>query len=127
MMPMCSDVAGVSEPVSFRAPQLRGGRGYLLRLNAFQDDCPGADEGIDVYRPDPSAGGVRAHSTADGRVVWEFDTVRDFKTVNGVAAKGGSMGAAGPVVVGGTLFVPSGYLGVKNGLPGNVLLAFSVQ
>jgi polyvinyl alcohol dehydrogenase (cytochrome) len=59
--------------------------------------------------------------------VWEFDTVRDFKTVNGVAAKGGSMGAAGPVVVGGTLFVPSGYLGVKNGLPGNVLLAFSVQ
>ena len=56
MMPMCSDVAGVSEPVSFRAPQLRGGRGYLLRLNAFQDDCPGADEGIDVYRPDPSAG-----------------------------------------------------------------------
>jgi len=56
MMPMCSDVAGVSERGSFRAPQLRGGRGYLLRLNAFQDDCPGADEGIDVYRPDPSAG-----------------------------------------------------------------------
>jgi len=50
MMPMCSDVAGVSERGSFRAPQLRGGRGYLLRLNAFQDDCPGADEGIDVYR-----------------------------------------------------------------------------
>jgi len=70
---------------------------------------------------------VRALSAADGRVVWEFDTVRDFKTVNGVAAKGGSMGAAGPVVAAGTLFVPSGYLGVKNGLPGNVLLAFSVQ
>ena len=72
-------------------------------------------------------GVVRALSAADGRVVWEFDTVRDFKTVNGVAAKGGSMGAAGPVVAAGTLFVPSGYLGVKNGLPGNVLLAFSVQ
>jgi polyvinyl alcohol dehydrogenase (cytochrome) len=56
--------------------------------------------------------------------VWEFDTVRDFETVNGVVAKGGSMGAAGPVVAGNTLFVPSGYVGVRNGMPGNVLLAF---
>jgi hypothetical protein len=35
------------------------------------------------------------------------------------------MGAAGPVIVGGTLFTGSGYIGVKNGMPGNVLLAFS--
>ena len=62
-----------------------------------------------------------------GRVLWEYNTVQDFKTVNGVAAKGGSMGAAGPVVAGGMLFVPSGYIGVKNGMPGNVLLAFSVS
>jgi hypothetical protein len=48
-------------------------------------------------------------------------------TVNGVAAKGGSMGAAGPVVAGGLLFVPSGYVGVRQGIPGNVLLALSVQ
>ena len=40
--------------------------------------------------------------------------------MNGVAAKGGSMGAAGPVVAGGMLFVPSGYVGVRNGVPGNV-------
>jgi polyvinyl alcohol dehydrogenase (cytochrome) len=51
--------------------------------------------------------------------------VHDYATVNGVAAKGGSMGAAGPVVVGGSLFTGSGYIGVKNGMPGNVLLAFS--
>jgi hypothetical protein len=31
------------------------------------------------------------------------------------------------VVAGGTLFVSSGYVGVKNGMPGNVLLAFSVK
>jgi len=37
------------------------------------------------------------------------------------------MGAAGPVVVGGTLFTNSGYIGVKGGMPGNVLLAFSAQ
>jgi len=34
------------------------------------------------------------------------------------------MGAPGSVVAGGMLFVPSGYLGVKNGMPGNVLLVF---
>jgi hypothetical protein len=35
------------------------------------------------------------------------------------------MGASGPVVVGGMLLVPSGYIGVKNGMPGNVLLVFA--
>src|SRR5215831_6783629 len=69
-------------------------------------------------------GVLRALSTADGNVLWEFDTVRDFETVNGVVAKGGSMGAAGPVVAGNMLFVPSGYVGVRNGMSGNVLLAF---
>ena len=70
-------------------------------------------------------GVLRALSASTGQVVWETNTVQDYQTVNGVAAKGGSMGAPGPVVAGGTLFVSSGYVGVKNGMPGNVLLAFS--
>ena len=70
-------------------------------------------------------GVLRALSSANGRVVWEYNTVQDYQTVNGVAGKGGSMGAPGPVVAGGMLFAPSGYIGVKNGMPGNVLLAFS--
>ena len=69
-------------------------------------------------------GVVRALAASDGKVVWQFDTVREFQTVNGVPAKGGSIGSAGPVVAGGTLFVPSGYVGVTNSMPGNVLLAF---
>jgi polyvinyl alcohol dehydrogenase (cytochrome) len=72
-------------------------------------------------------GMLRALSASDGKMIWQFDTMRDFQTVNGVAAKGGSMGAAGPVVAGGMLFVPSGYVGVRNGVAGNVLLAFTVQ
>ncbi len=72
-------------------------------------------------------GVLRALSTANGKVLWEYNTVMDYQTVNGVAAKGGSMGAAGPVVAGGTLYVSSGYVGVKNGMPGNVLLAFTVK
>jgi polyvinyl alcohol dehydrogenase (cytochrome) len=72
-------------------------------------------------------GMLRALSTENGRVVWEYNTVREYPTVNGVAGKGGSMGAPGPTVAGGMLFVGSGYVGVSNGLPGNVLLAFSPE
>ena len=72
-------------------------------------------------------GVLRALAAADGHVLWEYNTIRDYKTMNGVAAKGGSMGAAGPVVAGGMLFVPSGYVGVYNGIPGNVLLAFTAS
>jgi polyvinyl alcohol dehydrogenase (cytochrome) len=72
-------------------------------------------------------GVLRALSSVDGHVVWEYDTVHDYETVNGISAKGGSMGAAGPTIAGGMLFTGSGYPGVKGGVPGNVLLAFSVQ
>ena len=72
-------------------------------------------------------GMLRALSASDGHIIWKYNTAQDFKTVNGVAARGGSMGAPGPTVAGGMLFVGSGYIGVRNGMPGNVLLAFSAQ
>jgi polyvinyl alcohol dehydrogenase (cytochrome) len=72
-------------------------------------------------------GMVRAVSTKDGLVLWSYDTVRDYQTVNGVAAKGGSMGAPGPIAAGGTVYVGSGIVGVQNGLPGNALLAFAPE
>ncbi len=53
--------------------------------------------------------------------------LRDFKTVNGVEGKGGSMGSAGPTVAGGMVFAGAGYPGVQNGVNGNVLLAFGVE
>ena len=46
---------------------------------------------------------LHAYSTKNGQRIWEYDTVREFKTVNGVAAKGGSMAGPGPVVAGGML------------------------
>jgi polyvinyl alcohol dehydrogenase (cytochrome) len=71
-------------------------------------------------------GHLRAYSAEDGKVLWDFDTVRDYKTVNGVRATGGSLNGPGAVVVGGMLFVNSGY--ARQGtIPGNVLLAFSVD
>jgi polyvinyl alcohol dehydrogenase (cytochrome) len=71
-------------------------------------------------------GHIRAYSTADGRIVWDFDTVREYKTVNGVAGRGGSLDGPGPVIAGGMVFVNSGYP-TAGGTPGNVLLAFSVD
>ncbi len=74
-----------------------------------------------------SAGIVYAYSTDDGHSLWQFDTAHEFPTVNGVEARGGAINAAGPVVAGGMLFVPSGYSELGNGARGNVLLAFSVK
>lgn len=70
-------------------------------------------------------GHLRAYSTADGRILWDFDTMRPFETVNGVKAQGGSIDAAGPVIAGGFVLTNSGY-GQWLGKPGNVLLAFAV-
>jgi polyvinyl alcohol dehydrogenase (cytochrome) len=71
-------------------------------------------------------GRLRAYSTSDGKVIWNFDTVRDFETVNGVPGRGGAIDVAGPVIAGGTLFTVSGYP-ARGGSPGNVLLAFSPE
>ena len=71
-------------------------------------------------------GHLRAFSTANGKIVWDFDTSKEFKTVNGVPGHGGAIDVAGPVAAGGMLFAVSGYP-ARGGVPGNVLLAFSVE
>jgi polyvinyl alcohol dehydrogenase (cytochrome) len=71
-------------------------------------------------------GHVRGYSAEDGQVLWDFDTAKDYTTVNGVAAKGGSLDGAGPVIVGGMIYVNSGYPR-NGGMPGNVLLAFGPE
>lgn len=72
-------------------------------------------------------GRLRAYSTSNGVVIWEYDTVKEFTTINGIRANGGSMSNGGPVVVDGMLFVNSGYSHHGAILPGNVLLAFSPE
>lgn len=71
-------------------------------------------------------GHLRAYAAADGKVIWDFDTTGSYDTVNGVNAHGGSMNMAGPVIADGMLFVNSGY-NVMIGMPGNVLLALSID
>jgi polyvinyl alcohol dehydrogenase (cytochrome) len=71
-------------------------------------------------------GHMRAYGTEDGKVIWEFDASKEFKTVNNVPANGGAFDGAGPTIVNGVLYTYSGY-GMWGGQPGNVLLAFSVD
>ena len=71
-------------------------------------------------------GHLRAFTTEEGRLLWDFDTMREYQTVNGVPAKGGALDGAGPVIAGGMLFINSGY--ARNGATaGNVLLAFAPE
>lgn len=71
-------------------------------------------------------GHLRAYASATGDIVWDFDTERDYDTVNGQKAHGGSLDAGGPAIAGGMVYAYSGY-GQWSGMPGNVLLAFSVD
>ncbi|GAB3335554.1 PQQ-binding-like beta-propeller repeat protein [Larkinella ripae] len=71
-------------------------------------------------------GHIRAYDAANGTIVWDFNTVRDFQTVNGTPGKGGSIDGPAPVVADGMLFVNSGY-GMFGEMPGNVLLAFELE
>jgi len=62
-------------------------------------------------------GHLRAYSTIDGKILWDFDTARDFQTKNGIKASGGPLDHGGATIVNGTVYVNSG----------NALLAFSVD
>jgi len=71
-------------------------------------------------------GHLRALSTTDGKVIWDVDTERDYETVNGAKANEGSLNGPGLVISHGILYVNSGD-GLWRGVPGNVLLAFSID
>jgi polyvinyl alcohol dehydrogenase (cytochrome) len=71
-------------------------------------------------------GHLRAYSTIDGKILWDTETAKDFSTVNGIKASGGSLDRGGATIVNGVVYVNSGY-GQRSGQPGNVLLAFSVN
>jgi polyvinyl alcohol dehydrogenase (cytochrome) len=71
-------------------------------------------------------GHMRAYSTKDGAIIWDFDSIRTYEAVNGAAGRGGSIDGPGPSIGGGLVLFNSGYP-TAGGTPGNVLLAFSVD
>jgi polyvinyl alcohol dehydrogenase (cytochrome) len=71
-------------------------------------------------------GHIRAYDTGFGKVIWDINTLAPVETINGVRAHGGALTSAGPAVAGGMLYVMSGYSRTAL-MPGNLLLAFSVE
>jgi polyvinyl alcohol dehydrogenase (cytochrome) len=62
-------------------------------------------------------GHLRAYSTINGKILWDFDTAKAYQTQNGVAASGGPLDHGGATIVNGIVYINSG----------NALLAFSVD
>jgi len=104
-----------------------GSRPWTAKLAGAGPGNPAATSAIPGVVFTGSADGIlRALSTSDGQVLWQYKTARDYETVNGITAKGGNMGQAGATVAGGMVFVGSGY-GTGNSGFGNVLLAFGPE
>jgi polyvinyl alcohol dehydrogenase (cytochrome) len=126
------------------ADRARGGGMFALRLSDgarvwhtppapcdARPRCSPAQSGAVSAMPGVAFAGsldghIRAYSASTGAVVWDYDTVRNYETVNGVPARGGSLDGPGPVIGGGMVFVNSGYT-VDGGAPGNVVLAFAPE
>ena len=70
-------------------------------------------------------GHLFAHAQSTGAVLWDFDTVQEYSTVNAVPAKGGAIDSAGPVFSGDYMIVNSGYATFGQ-IPGNALLVFKL-
>jgi polyvinyl alcohol dehydrogenase (cytochrome) len=128
--------ANPAPPGGLAAIDIRTGK-IMWRVMPPPTDCagkPGCSGGQlaavtvanDVVFSGAMDGHLRAYSSLDGRIVWDFDTTADFKTVNGVAAHGGSMSGGGATVSDTMVFVGSGFT-VTAGMPGNVVLAFELE
>ena len=63
-------------------------------------------------------GHLRAYSTIDGKILWDYDTAKEFATVNGVKASGGSLDQGGATIVNGVVYVNSGGGRAHGGRPG---------
>jgi polyvinyl alcohol dehydrogenase (cytochrome) len=138
-----SDMANANDGAVYKEPAKPGlyalnpATGALLWSHPADDVCaqrPGCDAGIlAAVTAIPGAvfaghmdGRVRAYDSNDGKVLWSYDTTPEVITLSGAKAHGGSIGGPGPMVFGGMVYVNSGY-GLYGHMPGNVLLAFSVD
>jgi len=90
----------------------------------FNSSAPAAVPGI-VFAGSLD-GHIRAYSAANGKILWDYNTARDYGMVDSITAKGGSLDGPAPVIADGMIFVNSGY-GMFGQMPGNVLLGFAAQ
>ncbi len=80
----------------------------------------------DILFAGSTDGHLRAFDINSGKIIWSYDTVREFSGVNGLTGSGGSIARNGPTIVNGMMYQTSGYGHLAAGMPGNVLLAFEI-
>jgi polyvinyl alcohol dehydrogenase (cytochrome) len=99
---------------------------------AFPDVCarahtPAATSTPGLVWEGSNDGKMRAYAADTGRVLWEYDTLREFAGVNGLTGFGSAIsGSGGAVVANGMLYIQSGYFPFYPSEHGNVLLAFGL-
>jgi len=93
----------------------------LLALTPAVTSSPGL-----VYEGSAD-GKLRIYAASTGETLWEYDTIRDFDSVNGLPGRGSALsGNGGAVVSNGMLYVQSGYYPFYPSDRGYVLLAFGL-
>jgi len=109
----------------------------LWSTPAQKPSCLG-DKGCSAAQPGPTSvidgavfagsddGHLRAYDASGGRILWDFDTNKDFQTINGVKAHGGSIDSSGATIAGGMVYLNAGYSRIPL-MPGNVLVALSAD
>ena len=70
-------------------------------------------------------GHLRAFSADSGAKIWDVDTARKYRAVNGVDGAGGSVNGYSQIIANGVLYVNSGGSLLTH--PGNVLIAFTAN
>jgi polyvinyl alcohol dehydrogenase (cytochrome) len=116
------------------ALDLASGRALWTAIAANRCSDPSCDPGISaavtavpgVIFAGHLDGMFRAYDAASGAVLFDYDTHKEFRTVSGDLAQGGSMSGAGPAVRDGYVIVNSGY-GFAYHMPGHVLLVFAAR
>lgn len=100
------------------------------RCNGRPDCEPGVSAAITALPGGVLAGHLdgwlRAYARDTGEVLWQIDTAREFPTLNGEIAHGGSMSGPGPTMSDGHLIFNSGY-GFARKMPGNALLVYALD
>lgn len=71
-------------------------------------------------------GHLRAYDSLNGDIIWDFNTNKEFVSVNGEIANGGAIESDGPIIYDGHVIVNSGY-SFGSMMPGNALLVFSTD
>ena len=72
-------------------------------------------------------GHFRAYDTKTGKLIWDLDTGKTYKAVNGAEANGGSIDGSPQSIAGGTVYLNSGNTTLSTPHPGNALLALTVD